>query len=312
MIDLHSDHHNYVYFHDVLFKLIRHEIGRDIENRSKLMIIRKEEERLNKLIQFRIKKHIQETQMVKIKLTGNQLNKFNPLTSHLYYKISYHYMMYFLSNYDNLSQRLYHQENFETLEAPGTHESVKVDPCDKVSNIENDSYNKIQEENKEDEVCFETENKLIVRNINDNKKEVDYKNHNYNDSNSNKYFENYDIFNMNNERKIQTSDKILKLDSYHKQDNLSESLLRRGSSIKTEDDAMLSDRQKFCDVEGQPIFTDVIKHKNSDVLKFNSSPSGNSKHQNTDRECENFNLSSSEKNFDENNLEQKLIIKQRK
>ena len=102
----------------------------------------------------------------------------------------------------NELQVYYHQENFETLEAPGTQQSVKKDdPGDKVSDIQTDSYNKIQEENYEDEVCFETENKLIHKSIN---------NENQYDKDSNKYFENDDMFNMN-ERKIQTTDKILKL-----------------------------------------------------------------------------------------------------
>jgi hypothetical protein len=62
--------------------------------------ISKEEDRLVKLIKFQINAHLRSIEQNKAKVT-NPLNKFNPLTSHLYFKISFLYMKTFMSkNYN--------------------------------------------------------------------------------------------------------------------------------------------------------------------------------------------------------------------
>lgn len=92
-----KDHQNFVYFHDVLFKLIRREIGGKVT--EKISNIRKEEDRLNKLIQFQINNYLRQNEQGMTKVT-NPLNKFNPLTSHLYFKISFFYLKTFISNFN--------------------------------------------------------------------------------------------------------------------------------------------------------------------------------------------------------------------
>ncbi len=93
-MELLKDNQNFVYFHDVLFRLIKREIGGKLAD--KIPLITKEEERLVNLIKFQIYNHIKNSEKDKNMLT-NPLNKFNPLTSHLYYKTSFVYMRTFLS-----------------------------------------------------------------------------------------------------------------------------------------------------------------------------------------------------------------------
>lgn len=91
-----SDEQNYVYFQDVLFKLIKHEFGKDIDQK-KNKLIAKEEEKLTKSIKTKIDNFIKTTKTSREKIYNNPLNTFNPLTSHLYYKNSFKYIKYFLS-----------------------------------------------------------------------------------------------------------------------------------------------------------------------------------------------------------------------
>lgn len=73
--------------------MIRKEYGKlDV----KIKLIKKEEERINKMIQYKINNFIRINQNSKEKMS-NPLNTFNPLTSHLYFKISFIYFKTFLS-----------------------------------------------------------------------------------------------------------------------------------------------------------------------------------------------------------------------
>ena len=76
--------------------MIKHEYGRNVEKTNKLIL--KEEEKLIKSIKYKIEHFIRTTQSSREKIYNNPLNTFNPLTSHLYYKNSFKYIKYFLSN----------------------------------------------------------------------------------------------------------------------------------------------------------------------------------------------------------------------
>lgn len=91
-----SDDQNYVYFHDVLFKMIKYEYGRDFTKKSS--IISKEEEKLVRSIKTKIDAFVKEKQFTRYKVFS--LNTFNPLTTHLYFKVSFKFMKQFLSNFE--------------------------------------------------------------------------------------------------------------------------------------------------------------------------------------------------------------------
>jgi hypothetical protein len=85
------DGQNFVYFHDVLFKMIKKEFGVQDANNG---LIKKEEERVAKVIKGKIDKFRKANEKDTVK---NPLNTFNPLTSHLYFKISFVYLKTFIS-----------------------------------------------------------------------------------------------------------------------------------------------------------------------------------------------------------------------
>ena len=139
------DHQNYVYFHDVLFKIIRREVGGKVK--ETILNIRKEEERLNKLIQFQINQHLRTVESNKTKV-ANPLNKFNPLTSHLYFKISFLYLKTFIENYKERNVA-YLRENIENANLENmANESYEVEkinqgPAENSLNNKDDSaFNK--------------------------------------------------------------------------------------------------------------------------------------------------------------------------
>jgi hypothetical protein len=88
----------------VLFRLLRKKFGYGVSNkgkpyalREKLLIVKKEEDHLIKLINEKIKSYFSR----KIDPDGLNQDKafgtFNPLTSHLYYKVSAQYLKMFIS-----------------------------------------------------------------------------------------------------------------------------------------------------------------------------------------------------------------------
>jgi len=74
--------------------MIKYEYGRDFTKRSPL--IRKEEEKLVKSIILKIHNFIKINQPERTKVFS--LNTFNPLTTHLYFKVSFKFMKQFLGN----------------------------------------------------------------------------------------------------------------------------------------------------------------------------------------------------------------------
>lgn len=74
--------------------MIKYEYGRDFTKKSNL--IRKEEEKLAKSIFLKINNFIKINQPARAKVFS--LNTFNPLTTHLYFKVSFKFMKQFLGN----------------------------------------------------------------------------------------------------------------------------------------------------------------------------------------------------------------------
>ena len=98
-LKLRTDPENYVYFHDVLFKIIVKQMGAKVDRTlPENAIIIKEEKKIAEVIKKKINKYILEHEINKNKLK-NPLNTFNPLTSHLYFKISYLYFKTFINYY---------------------------------------------------------------------------------------------------------------------------------------------------------------------------------------------------------------------
>ena len=98
-LKLRTDPENYVYFHDVLFKIIVKQMGAKVDRTlPENAIIIKEEKKIAEIIKKKINKYILEHEINKNKLK-NPLNTFNPLTSHLYFKISYLYFKTFINYY---------------------------------------------------------------------------------------------------------------------------------------------------------------------------------------------------------------------
>ena len=80
--------------------MIRKEFGK---LDAKIKLIKKEEDRLNKVIQFKINTFMTNRMSGKEKV-NNPLNTFNPLTAHLYFKTSYVYFKTFINNYEEVSK----------------------------------------------------------------------------------------------------------------------------------------------------------------------------------------------------------------
>lgn len=91
------DQSDYVYFHDVLFKIFKREFGiKDV----KIKLVIKEEKKMEQIVQRKINYIMNKIKKIKIGV-NNPLNTFNPLTSHLYFKISFYYLAQMISKLAN-------------------------------------------------------------------------------------------------------------------------------------------------------------------------------------------------------------------
>lgn len=77
----------------MLYKIIKYEYGKE---QGKSSIIKKEEDKLMKSINLKIENFIRINEPERIKTFS--LNTFNPLTTHLYFKVSFKFMKQFLGN----------------------------------------------------------------------------------------------------------------------------------------------------------------------------------------------------------------------
>ena len=113
-LKLRSDDEDFIYYHDVVFKIIVRQIGSQVdrENPENILILKTE-----KKIQEKIKKLIERYIGKKRKKEKGKIITiaYNPLTSQLYYKTSYVYIKAFLD---------YYKENIEFLN------QLEEEPCD--------------------------------------------------------------------------------------------------------------------------------------------------------------------------------------
>ena len=98
-LKLRTDDDDYIYYHDVIYKVINRQMGSliDRNNKDNNTIFKKEikvQREIKQMINRYIKKHSKH-KSTKIKFTI----PFNPLTSHLYFKISYIYLKAFINFY---------------------------------------------------------------------------------------------------------------------------------------------------------------------------------------------------------------------
>ena len=94
----------YVYFHDIIYKIIVKQMSQSIErdNPDNILVL-KTERKVGEYVRIIISKYIKSYGIIK-NTEKNPFKTFNPLTSHLYFKISYLYLKTFLN---------YYQENKE-------------------------------------------------------------------------------------------------------------------------------------------------------------------------------------------------------
>lgn len=94
-MDLIKDKDDYIYFYDVIFKLIRKELGVVNNKRINISLIVKEEERVKCFVKRIIKEYLDNLNKDKIRIR-HDFNKFNPINNHLYYKVSFQFIKKFI------------------------------------------------------------------------------------------------------------------------------------------------------------------------------------------------------------------------
>jgi hypothetical protein len=134
-LKLYIDQDDYVYYQDVVFKIIYKQMGTQIDrtNPENNLIFKTE-----RILQKKIKKII--NNYISKKSKNDQKNiliSFNPLTSYLYYKFSFQYLKTFISNY---------KENMELLQHLG---ESKESELFKSSEDSQNSYNEDNESSSE-------------------------------------------------------------------------------------------------------------------------------------------------------------------
>ena len=121
-LKLYNDEEDYVYYHDVIFKLLYKQMGSMIDRTSpKNNLIFKRERKVQKKITNIINKSINKRK----KNQNSQNNKnsliiFNPMTTHLFYKISYLYLKAFIIHYKERTEFLQHLGETNSDKASGT------------------------------------------------------------------------------------------------------------------------------------------------------------------------------------------------
>jgi hypothetical protein len=87
------NYQGYVYFHDVLFKLIKRRYGRGKPNK----LIQDEERKLIKSIVERIKLNVSKSRDNLVNVQRKKISTFNPVKEYLYFKVNYIYLKKVLS-----------------------------------------------------------------------------------------------------------------------------------------------------------------------------------------------------------------------
>ena len=156
-LKLYYDKEDYVYYHDVIFKILYKLYGTKInrENPENNLIF-KAEKKILKQIRTNINKFVQKKKgnIIFDKNQKYALITFNPLTSHLYYKFSYNYMKMFINYYKENEQLLQHlKENISNKIESGESNSFSVysDESESKSNNDEENENEEEEDNEEEE-----------------------------------------------------------------------------------------------------------------------------------------------------------------
>ena len=106
-LKLRTDDDGYVYYHDVIYKIINRQMGSLIDrNNPDNNTIFKKEVKVQKRIKKMINKYIKKNSKNRATKSKHMMITYNPLTSHLYFKISYIYLKTYIN---------YYKENCELL-----------------------------------------------------------------------------------------------------------------------------------------------------------------------------------------------------
>ena len=111
-LKLTTDDDDFVYYHDVIYKIIYRQMGSLIDRNNKdNKLIFKKEAKVEKKIKSMINKYITRRKGKNmVKKPKHMLITFNPLTSHLYFKLSYQYLRNFIKNYKENCELLQNME----------------------------------------------------------------------------------------------------------------------------------------------------------------------------------------------------------
>ena len=170
-LQLRSDPEDCVYFHDVLFKIVYMQMGQKIQrDNPNNALIFKTEKQVSNVIKKMITDYIIKNKIVGEKQSAFQT--FNPLTSHLYFKITYLYLKSFLNFYKDNREVMLHQEE---LVAGLREESVSSLVSMTSENDEKKKENNliINEEDEKDFNSEISEQINIKKELNKNKNDVE-------------------------------------------------------------------------------------------------------------------------------------------
>ena len=130
-LELNVDYENYVYYHDVIFKLLYKQMGMNIDrNNQENNLIFKTEKKLQKDIKNLITNYISKK---KSKNPIKQINtyiSFKPLTAYAYYKISFEFLKTYVNYY----------KSSELIQHLGESDS-RIDESGNIESYENSSQN---------------------------------------------------------------------------------------------------------------------------------------------------------------------------
>ena len=114
-LKLRTDDDDFVYYHDVIYKIINRQMGSLIErNNPDNNTIFKKEAKVQKEIKHMINRYIRRNSKNKKVKQKHLLIPYNPLTSHLYFKISYLYLKTFMNYYKENCELLKNMEEEES------------------------------------------------------------------------------------------------------------------------------------------------------------------------------------------------------
>ena len=134
-LKLKSDDDNYIYYHDVICKIIIEQLGSQVDrtNPQNALILKKEkklQEKIKKKIENYIgKKNKKEKGKKTITIT------YNPLTSHLYFKTSYLYIKTFINYYKENAEFLHQLEGQQEEQMYNSQIREDINEGNSISNI---------------------------------------------------------------------------------------------------------------------------------------------------------------------------------